>query len=297
MGSQGHSHGGHGYTANEGRTMAAGLLTGGFMLVEAVGGWLSGSLALLADAGHMLTDTASLFFAWYAFRLSRRPATPDQSFGMDRTQVLVAFGNGLAMLFVVASIFWHAIDRILFPSPVEGPLMLGVAAAGLLVNLASLAILAGGDRHNLNIRGAVLHVLGDVLGSVAAIVAGVVVVWTGETIADPILSLFVCLFLLRASILLIRDSARILLQASPDDLNGGEVRAALLECAEVLAIEDLHIWCLTREQPIVTLRVEIRADAEPEAVADKLRTLLEAQFGIDHATLELRRSSSARVAG
>ncbi|MEM6368469.1 MAG: cation diffusion facilitator family transporter [Myxococcota bacterium] len=289
MGAGGHTHGGHAHPSNEGRTLAAALLTGSFVVVEGLGGWLSGSLALLADAGHMFSDSVSLFFAWFAFRLSRRPPTPEHSFGLDRAQVLVAFANGLGMLFVVGSIFWHAVHRILTPVSIQGPVMLGVAVAGLLVNLVALAILAGGDRHNLNVRGAILHVIGDLLASLAAIIAGLVVVFTGETIADPVLSLLVCLLLLRVSLGLVRDAARILLQASPSDLDAGELRRALLEQPEVLEIADLHVWCLTQEQPVVTLQVEIPPHAQPEAVADELRAFLHRRFGIAHATLELRR--------
>jgi len=298
VGGGGHTHGGHGHPANERRTLAAALVTGGFMAVEAVGGWLSGSLALLADAGHMLTDTASLFFAWYAFRLSRRPATSTQTYGLDRIQVLVAFGNGLAMLFVVASIAWQAVQRIWSPTPIAGPLMLTVAVLGLLVNVFSLAILMGGDRSNLNIRGAVLHVAGDVMGSVAAILAGIIVVSTGYTTADPILSLVVCGLLLRASVGLVRDSGRILLEAAPHDLDADEIRAALQAEPGVLAILDLHIWCLTRERLMMTLHVEIPGDTEPEPLADRLKALLRTQFGVDHTTIELRRvSASPRAAG
>ena len=190
---------------NERRVLAALCLTGVFMLVEAAGGLLSGSLALLADAGHMLTDTAALALAWVAFRTSRRPADPRRSYGYHRLQVIAAFVNGAALAAIVAWIAFEAIGRLLEPRPIDGPLMLAVAAVGLLVNISAFLILHGADRDNLNVRGAILHVVGDLLGSVATLAAAGVILATGWTPIDPMLSLLVAVLILRSAWALVRD--------------------------------------------------------------------------------------------
>ena len=175
------------------------LLTGGFMVVEAVGGWLAGSLALIADAGHMLSDTAALALAWTAFRVARRPHDDKRTYGYHRFEIVVAFVNGLALFAISAWIVVEAIGRLRAPVPVLGVPMLAVATAGLAVNLVALFVLRGGDRTNLNVRAALLHVMGDLLGSVGAIAAAIVVLATGWTPIDPILSIFLTLLILRAA--------------------------------------------------------------------------------------------------
>jgi len=182
------------------------VLTAGFMGAEVAGGLLSGSLALLADAAHMLTDAASLALAWCAFRIARRPADPRRSYGYHRGQVLAAFVNGAVLVAIVAWIFIEAVQRLMNPVPVEGGLMLGVAALGLAVNVIAFLVLHGGDRENLNMRGAAAHVLGDLLGSAAAIAGALVILWTGWTPIDPILSMLVGLLVLRSAWMVVRES-------------------------------------------------------------------------------------------
>src|SRR5215468_2370549 len=186
----GHAHGAV-HANNERRMGLAALITGLFMFAEIAGGIAAGSLALLADAGHMLTDFASLSLAWFGFRLSRRPADWRRTYGFDRFQVLIAFANGLALFAIAAWIVYEAVSRLASPRPVEGGVMVIVAVAGLLVNIAAFALLHGADRENLNVRGAAVHVLGDLLGSVAALVAGAVILATRWTPIDPLLSILV----------------------------------------------------------------------------------------------------------
>ena len=192
---QAHSHR---HDTNEQRMGLAALLTGLFMGAEIAGGIVSGSLALLADAGHMLTDFASLSLAWFGFRLARRPADWIRTYGFDRFQVLIAFVNGLALFVIAAWIVYEAYERLSSPQPVAGGIMVVVAVLGLLVNIAAFALLHGADRKNLNVRGAAIHVLGDLLGSVAALVAGAVILLTNWTPIDPLLSVLVALIIVRS---------------------------------------------------------------------------------------------------
>ncbi len=213
----GHSHAHVARDAASARAIGiAALLTGGFMVVEVVGGLVSGSLALIADAGHMLTDFAALSMAWLAFRVARRPADAARTYGFDRLSVMAAFVNGLALFVVAAWIVVEAIGRLRTPAPIEGGVMMAVAAAGLAVNLLSFWVLSRGDRGNLNLRGALLHVLGDLLGSAGAIVAALVILLTGWTPMDPILSVLVSVLILSAGWRVVRESAHILLEGTPE---------------------------------------------------------------------------------
>src|SRR4029079_2565802 len=197
----GHSHSpgaGDQHASNEWRMGLAALITGLFMFAEIGGGIVAGSLALIADAGHMLTDFASLSLAWFGFRLARRPADWKRTFGFDRFQVVIAFANGLALFAIAAWIVFEAVERLSSPTPVEGGVMVVIAVLGLLVNIAAFLLLHGADRENLNVRGAAVHVLGDLLGSVAALIAGAVILYTGWTPIDPLLSILVAVIIVRS---------------------------------------------------------------------------------------------------
>jgi cobalt-zinc-cadmium efflux system protein len=273
---------------NERRVFLAMLLTGGFMVAEVAGGIAAGSLALLADAGHMLTDCASLALAWMAFRIGRRPQDAQRSYGYHRFQVLAAFVNGITLIAIVGWILIEAMRRLLAPVEVLGGLMLVIAVLGLLVNLVAFWILHGGDQENLNLRGAALHVLGDLLGSVAAIVAGLVIVWTGWTPIDPLLSLLVALLILRSAWMLVRRSGHILLEGTPDWLDVDQLRAELAAAIpEVENIHHVHCWMLTQERPLLTMHARLRAGADQYAVLVAIRQLLQRDYGIGHATIEI----------
>lgn len=293
---KGHGHGHR--TANKRALRLAALLTGGFMLVEVVGGLVSGSLALLADAGHMLTDFAALSLAWIAMRVGERPADARRTFGFDRLAVLVAFGNGLALFAIAGWIAVEAVRRFADPAPIEGALMLGVAAVGLAVNLVVFWVLSRGDRENLNMRAAVLHVLGDLLGSVAAIVAAVVILATGWLPIDPLLSVGVALLILRAAWSVVRDSGHILLEGSPRDFDAGAVARDL--CAEVPGIErvhHLHAWSISQERPMVTLEAMLAPGHDPEAARRRIKARLHERFDFNHATVEICAAGPEGVPG
>ena len=284
----------HADADNERRVLWAMLLTGGFMLAEVVGGIVAGSLALLADAGHMLTDCAALALAWMAFRIGRRPHDARRTYGYHRFQVLAAFVNGLSLIAIVLWIAIEAVRRLLDPVEVLGGLMLVIAVLGLLVNLAAFWILHGGDRANLNIRGAALHVMGDLLGSVAAIVAALVIFWTGWMPIDPLLSLCVTLLILRSAWLLVRRSSHILLEGTPDWLDVDELRRSL--AAAVPLVEDVHhvhAWMLTSERPLLMMHARVQAGADHDQVRKAIQEALVRDHGIDHATIQIERAGGA----
>jgi len=290
-----HSHAGHSHAPkvdekNRSRVGLAAALTGLFMIAEVVGGLISGSLALLADAGHMMTDFAALAMAWGAFSIAKRPANWRLSYGYDRVSILVAFVNGLTLFALSIWIIWEAIQRILEPGDVLAGPMLWVAIAGLVVNLVVFKILMGADQHNLNIRGAVLHVLGDLLGSVAAIAAAIIILLTGWMLADPLLSVLVALLILRSAWFLIRDSAHVLLQGAPNGLDKREIEADLLqEIPELRRVEHVHAWSVTPERPILTLNAIIDPVEKIEPVAARIKARLLEKFHIDHATIDVMR--------
>lgn len=283
-----HSHHNHAHGGGGWRIGIAALLTGVFMVAEAIGGLVSGSLALIADAGHMLVDFAGLALAWFATHLARRPADARRTYGFGRFEILVAFGNGLVLFMIAALIAAEAARRLADPVPVLAGPMLWIAAAGLAVNLVAFGVLHGGDRENINMRGALLHVMGDLLGSVGAIVASVVILWTGWTPVDPILSVVVAAIILGGAWRLVRDSGHILLEAAPTAVPIAAIAPALM--AAVPAVEDVHhvhAWSITERRRMVTLHARIRPGADgPEAVR-RIKAELTRAFRVEHATVEV----------
>ncbi|MGB4107396.1 MAG: cation diffusion facilitator family transporter [Alphaproteobacteria bacterium] len=275
--------------SNERRVFWVMVLTGGFMVVEAVGGILSGSLALLADAGHMLTDTAALALAWFAFRIGNRPADPKRSFGYHRFQILAAFANGLILFAIAGWIVIEAVRRLLDPSEIHGISMIAVAAVGLLVNIIGFWIMSRGEKENLNIRSAALHVMGDLLGSVAAIIAAGIILLTGWLPIDPILSVLVALLILRSAWAIIKQSSHILLQGTPEGLDPARIGAALGDIEGVFDVHDVHAWSLTNERPVVTLHTVLDETADYNSTLQKINNVLKEKFGIEHATIQLER--------
>lgn len=299
----GHDHGparGPGHhphaTSNATAVGLAALLTGGFMLVEIAGGLISGSLALLADAGHMATDFAALALAWFAFRIAGRPADARRTYGFDRVSVLAAFVNGIALFVVAGWILVEAARRLSDPQPVAGALMLGVAAAGLVVNLGAFWVLSRGDRDNLNLRAALLHVVGDLLGSVAAIVAALVILWTGWTPIDPLLSVLVAFLILRAAWFVVRESGHILLEGSPAGFDRDAVVADLVAAVPGIAgVQHVHAWSISQERPMVTLEAEIAPGSDAETMRQRIKARLAEEFGFHHATVEIRAAGRERL--
>ncbi|MEQ8435666.1 MAG: cation diffusion facilitator family transporter [Oceanicaulis sp.] len=300
--SHGHSHG-HGHAhhhhaavseGNERRVLIAAVLTGAFMAAELAGGLITGSLALLADAAHMLTDFAALFLAWLAFRLSRRPADASRTYGFDRLQILAAFANAVTLLVLVVWILAEAVMRLLSPEPVLASGMLVVAAVGLAVNVAAFTVLHGADRDNLNIRGALVHVMGDLLGSVAALAAAGVILFTGWTPIDPLLSMLIAALITVSAVRLLRDSGRVLLEAAPRGVDPEAIRADLT--AHVAGVEDvhhLHVWCLTPERPMATLHVRLQETGDVSETLSAVKRRLQVEFGLDHVTVEIETGTCA----
>ncbi|MBB5222530.1 cobalt-zinc-cadmium efflux system protein [Amaricoccus macauensis] len=288
-----HDHAGHSHhhVANAGNARAIGLaafLTGSFMLVEVVGGLVAGSLTLLADAGHMATDFAALAMAWLAFRVARRPADRTRTYGFDRLAVMAAFINGIALFVVAGWIVIEAVRRLGTPHPVEGGLMLVVAAVGLLVNIAAFWVLSRGDRSNLNVRAAFLHVVSDMLGSVGAILAALIILATGWTPIDPILSVLVSVLILRHAWGVVRDSGHILLEGTPPDFDAGAVAGDLTTAVpEVREVRHLHAWSISEERPVVTLEALLAVGADPERTRQRVKARLAERFGFNHATVEV----------
>lgn len=285
-------HGGHRHhgSGNERALLIAALLTGSFMLAEVAGGLLSGSLALLADAGHMLTDFASLVLAWLAIRVSRRPADWKRTYGFGRFSVLAAFVNGITLLAITAWIAVEAVRRLFDPVEVLGAPMLAIAVAGLVVNIVAFWVLTRGQHDNLNLRAAALHVLGDLLGSIAAIVAAGVILWTGWSPIDPILSVVVALLILRSALVVVREAGHILLEAAPEGFDPRRVSSTLAERVDgVQRVHHLHAWTITEDRPMATMEVEIAATADRDATRSEIKRILKDEFGVGHATVEVTR--------
>lgn len=281
----GHAH----HSSNMRRVIIALVLTGTFMIVEVIGGILSGSLALLADAGHMLTDTMALALAAVAFKVSRRPADTRLTYGYQRFQILAAFVNGLSLLLIVGWILYEAIQRFIAPEAVMGPLMLVVAAAGLVINIIAFVVLHGGDRENLNIRGAALHVAGDLLGSVAAIVAAVIIIYTGWMQIDPLLSVAVAILILKSAWVLVKRSAHVLLEGAPEWLDIEAMQQHLVDrIPEVASIHHVHVWGLTPQDLMLTMHVQVESEpGNPTDVIRQVKEQLREEYGIGHSTIEI----------
>lgn len=264
------------------------LITVLFLIVEFVGGLLTNSLALLADAGHMLTDVAALGLSLFAIWLARRPPTPDRSYGFARAEVLAALVNSATLVVISLFIFWEAFQRVGEPPEVRSGPMLLVAIAGLTANATSAWVLSrgGGHTHNLNTRGAFLHVVGDLLGSLGAIIAAVVMLVAGWYLADPILSAGIGLLVLWGAWRRLRESVGVLLEATPADIDADEVRAAMCAVDGVAGVHDLHIWTVTSGLVSLSAHVGIRRMEIWESVLWALSAVLRERFGIEHVTLQ-----------
>jgi cobalt-zinc-cadmium efflux system protein len=272
------------------RVQIALVLTGVFMLVEVVGGLISGSLALLADAGHMLTDTMALALAAIAFRVSARPADAKRSYGYHRFQILAAFVNGLTLVGIVVWILFEAINRFMAPREVMGDLMLVVAGAGLLVNVVAFLVLHGGDQENMNLRGAAVHVMGDLLGSVAAIAAALIIIFTGWMPIDPLLSVLVAALILRSAWDLLKRSAHVLLEGAPEWLDERQMQNRITAAVRgIVSIHHVHVWGLTQQRVMLTMHICIAGGGvdDPTVIVRQVKKILQQEFGIDHSTIEV----------
>lgn len=262
-------------------------LTFGYMLAEAAGGYWANSLALLSDAGHMLTDVVALALSLFAVRFASRPATPRKTYGFYRLEILAALANGVTLIVLSLLICVEAYERLRAPETVEGWTLIWISTGGLIVNVISAWMLSREHKENLNVRGAFLHVLGDLLGSVAAIGAGLLILLRGWTWADPAFSVIISLLIIVNAWRLVADSVNILLEGAPSHINAAAVQQAMRTVAGVREVHDLHIWTITSGRHAVTAHVIVNDIRESYRVLRELRALLAEQFGLSHSTIQI----------
>jgi cobalt-zinc-cadmium efflux system protein len=291
MDDMGHDHG-HG-TSTRRRLAIAFAIVATVLVVEVVGAWLSGSLALLADAGHMASDAVGLAVALVASVWATRPATDRHTFGFRRLEVLAALFNAVLLTVVAVVVAIEAVSRLTDPDLAEpaGIPMLVVAGVGLLANVAAYFVLRGGDRRSMNMRGATLEVLGDLFGSIAAVIAGVVLVTTGFAPADAIASLVIAALIVPRALLLLRDVVRVLTESAPRETDVALIREHLLETPGVVAVHDVHVWAITSGAPVFTAHVECEAEifasGRTGEMLERLGECLHGHFDVEHSTFQL----------
>lgn len=291
-----HTHGSHeAHGATTGTRLGITLsLTGCIVVTEAIGGWISGSLALLADAGHMLTDFLALIIAFAALKLASKPADRRRTYGYRRLEILAALVNGVALVVVSSSIVYEAIHRFAKPAPVDVGLMSIVAAVGLGANLAGLLLLRG-ERQNLNVRGAFLHILGDTLSSVGVLVAAGIIALTGWTPLDPILSILIACVIVFTSFGLLREVIDVLLEAAPRGIDTERVRDSIGSVEGVDEVHDLHVWSITSGLPALSAHVVVSDPAcDGHAILEAIQERLRSEYAIDHSTLQIERTVDPR---
>jgi cobalt-zinc-cadmium efflux system protein len=277
------------------RLWAVLALTACFLLVEVAGALATGSLSLLADAAHMLVDTGGLLMSLLAVWFAERPATPAKTYGYYRVEILAALVNGVVLCVLAAGILFKAYERLWQPPDVPGAPILVVAALGLAVNLAGVGLLRSGAGESLNVRGAYLEVLGDAASSAAVIVAGAVILLTGWTIADPLASGAIALFILPRTWTLLRQAVNVLLEGAPPHLDVPEIEAALCAAAGVRRVHDLHVWTLTSGREAMSAHVVVRPDTPADRILDELHVILHARFGIDHTTIQVESEPASLI--
>jgi cobalt-zinc-cadmium efflux system protein len=283
-----HDHHAHDARSANSRRLAITLaLTASYMLAEVVGGLLSGSLALLADAGHMLSDTVALALSMFAIWIAARPATSQQTYGYYRMEILAALVNGAALLVIAALILREAWTRILSPTEVHAPLMLAIAAGGLVMNLVGLGLLRHGKETSLNMRGAWLHVLTDALGSVAAIVSAIVIWTLGWRWADPAASALIALFVMYSAWSLLGETVAVLMEGAPGHIDVDDVRNTMASVTAVRDVHDLHVWTITSGRESLSAHVVVAPESDAQGLLAEMRELLRARFGIDHVTIQI----------
>jgi cobalt-zinc-cadmium efflux system protein len=287
----GHDHGvgaSHASDAPVGSLRIALALTAGLLVVEVIGGLLSNSIALLADAGHMLTDVAALGLALFVAWFSRQPVTPQKTFGYLRWEILAAFVNGATLLLISAWILWTAVLRFRSPEQIESGLMLSVAAAGLVVNVIAARLLFRSSAHSLNARGAYLHVLGDLLASVGTIAAAIAIRYTGWLAADPIASILTTALIMNGAWRLVRESVDILLESTPAHIPLPAVRGQLEAIPGIESVHDLHVWAVTPAVVAMSAHCIVREEGQHQHVLEHIHDAMRL-FGIEHVTIQLER--------
>ncbi len=292
-GHEGHDHAGAVDTSNVQRIRLVFALTTGYAVVQAVGGWLSGSLALIADSGHMMSDAAALLLALIAYRVAARAPDATRTYGFHRVRVLAALANGASLLLLVAWIAWEAVQRVGQPVEVLAGPMLVVATIGLTVNVVGALVLARGNRGDANLKGALLHVIGDLLGSVGAIAAAIGIMLTGWVVLDPLLSVLVAVLVVRSAWALVWDSLHVLLQAVPQGLDARAAEADLATLPGVASAGHFHAWTLTDQSSVATVHVVPVPGADPLSLPPLVAARLRERFALDHVTVQVDPAGSA----
>ena len=270
--------------------LGAVALSAVILVIELVAGVATNSLALMADAAHVFADTSGMALALGAIRLANRPATSGRTYGFFRLEIVAAIANSILLLGLAGLLAYHAIGRLTAPPAIEGPAVAAVALIALLLDLVALRLLGHGAQESLTIRGAYLEVLGDLFGVTAVLIAGLVIVLTGWTQADALATLVVAALILPRSIGLLRTSLDILLEATPEGVDLGDVRTHILEVTGVLDVHDLHAWTITSGMNVLSAHVVVEDDAPPGRVLDDLALCLASDFDIDHSTFQLETS-------
>ena len=258
-----------------------------YFFAELIAGFLTNSLALLSDAGHMLSDVGAMTLSLFAFRVARRPATHQSTYGFHRVEILAALFNGLALWLIVGIIFAAAFNRFFYPPAVESLGMMIVAVVGLLVNLTAAVILHGGHHHNLNLRGAFLHVVSDAIGSVGAIIAGFIMWTTGWYLADPLIGVFIGVLILFSSWSLVKESLSVLMQAVPKGIRLEEVRQTIEAVEGVSKVHDLHIWAVTSDIFTLSAHAVVENGGDFHEVLNGIEDTLKERYNIEHTTIQL----------
>ncbi|WP_373531225.1 cation diffusion facilitator family transporter [Vampirovibrio sp.] len=258
-----------------------------YLIVEVVGGIASGSLALLADGFHMFADSAAIGLSLFAAWLSHRPAPAHRTFGYQRVEILTAFVNALLLVAMGLFILWESYDRFQQPEPIKANLMMVVAFGGLIVNIISAKLLHADHQHNLNIKGAYLHVLGDLLGSIGAVLAGALIWAFGWSWADPVISCGIALLIIFSAYGLLRDSVNVLLEGCPSHIDIAEIEAEILGFEGVSAIHNLHVWNINMQQALLTAHIEVKPEAYSGETLNRVQHALKEKFGLTHVTLQL----------
>lgn len=288
----GHSHG-HSHTGNKKALWSAFLLILAFMVVEVIGGIVTDSLALLSDAGHMLSDAASLGLSFFALKLGERNKSLDKTYGYKRFEIIAAAINGLTLLVVSFLIFYEAIQRFFAPPDVQSKGMLIISSLGLIVNIIAALILLKGDKEeNLNVKSAFLHVIGDLLGSVGAIIAALLILFFGWEIADPIASVAVAFIISISGIRVLKESYQILMEGAPPGINLNDVKEAVCKLPMVMEVHDLHIWTISSGYPILSCHITIQNEGVHDEILLQSQRILHDQFDIEHSTIQIEKAEN-----
>ncbi|MED3622864.1 cation diffusion facilitator family transporter [Neobacillus thermocopriae] len=287
----GHSHG-HAHTSNKKALLSSFILIASFMVVEVIGGLLTNSLALLSDAGHMLSDAAALGLSFFAIKLGEKQVSQEKTYGYKRFEIIAAALNGLTLILISIYILYEAIVRFFHPPEIQSMGMLMISVTGLLVNIVAAWILMSGDKdENLNVRSAFLHVLGDMLGSFGAIIASLFIMFFDWGIADPIASIIVAVLILISGYRVTKDSFHVLMEGAPTQIDMNQVKAALGRIPFVKEVHDLHIWTITSGYPVLSCHITIADEAQHDEILAQSQKILHDEFHIDHSTIQVEKET------